>query len=263
MTAADPFTPGAPPLQRRDWIAGLEKGLTLLLAFDADHPRLTASQAGQRCGMTRTVARRLLLTLLHLGFVRTDGKLYWLTPRVLRLGQAYLASSRLARAVQPFLQRVTSATGEAAYLCVLDGDEAVAIARNGPWPALGVGYLPGARLPAHLTAAGLVLLAAQPEPRLAAWLDGCELAAWTPFTQTNPARLLQNLGTVREQGAALVDQQAHAGQRGVAVPLTDLQGQVVGAIEVGLVPSGESPTAALGRVLPSLLATARSARPVL
>jgi len=117
--------------------------------------------------------------------------------------------------------------------------------------------------PARLTAAGLVLLAAQPEPRLAAWLDGCELAAWTPFTQTNPARLLQNLDTVREQGWALVDQQAHAGQRGVAVPLTDLQGQVVGAIEVGLVPSGESPTAALGRVLPSLLATARSARPVL
>ena len=77
--------PEAPPLQRRDWIAGLEKGLILLQAFDEAWPRMTASQAGQRCGMPRTVARRLLLTLVHLGFVVTDGKLYWLTPRVLRL----------------------------------------------------------------------------------------------------------------------------------------------------------------------------------
>jgi hypothetical protein len=161
MSPIEPFATDTPALQRRDWIAGLEKGLTLLQAFDEDHPRLTASQAGQRCGLTRTVARRLLLTLAHLGFVATDGKLYWLTPRVLRLGHGYLQSSRLARAVQPFLQRITSATGEPAYLAVLDGDEVVTIARNGPQAALNTGYVLGARVPARLTATGQVLLAAQ------------------------------------------------------------------------------------------------------
>ena len=75
-------------LERRDWIAGLEKGLAVIEAFDAEHPRLTASQAGQRCGLTRTAARRHLLTLVYLGYVATDGKLFSLTPRVLRLGQA-------------------------------------------------------------------------------------------------------------------------------------------------------------------------------
>ena len=75
------------PLERRDWIAGLEKGLGLLEAFDEVHPRMNATQAALRCGLTRTAARRYLLTLAHLGYVGTDGKLFWLTPRVLRLGQ--------------------------------------------------------------------------------------------------------------------------------------------------------------------------------
>jgi DNA-binding IclR family transcriptional regulator len=112
----------------------------------------------------------LLLTLAHLGFVATDGKLYWLTPRMLRLGHGYLQSSRLARAVQPFLQRISSVTGEPAYLAVLDGDEVVTIARNGPQAAPNTGYVLGARVPARLTATGQVLLAAQSPQALDNWL---------------------------------------------------------------------------------------------
>lgn len=263
MSDPDVILLNTPPLQRRDWIAGLEKGLTLLQAFDEAWPRLTASQAGQRCGMTRTVARRLLLTLAHLGFVATDGKLYWLTPRVLRLGQSYLQSSRLPRAVQPFLQRITSATGEAAYLSVLDGDEGVTIARNGPQPAMSTGYVLGARVPARLTAAGQVLLAQHSPDALEHWLAGAALTARTPFTMTTTLRLRQALAQIREQGWALSEQQLAPAQRGVAVPLRDLQGAVVGALSVTLSVQGESATEALSRVLPALQATARSARHVL
>jgi DNA-binding IclR family transcriptional regulator len=165
------------------------------------------------------VARRLLLTLAHLGFVATDGKLYWLTPRVLRLGHGYLQSSRLARAVQPFLQRITSATGEPAYLAVLDGDEVVTIARNGPQAALNTGYVLGARVPARLTATGQVLLAAQAPQALDDWLATTDLTPRTPFTQTGKTRLRQTLASIREQGWALSEQQLAPGQRGVAVPL--------------------------------------------
>jgi IclR family transcriptional regulator, pca regulon regulatory protein len=259
----DPFLLNAPPLQRRDWIAGLEKGLTLLQAFDETRPRLTASQAGQRCGMTRTVARRLLLTLTHLGFVASDGKLYWLTPRVLRLGQSYLQSSRLPRAVQPFLQRVTSSTGETAYLAVLDGGEVVYIARNGPQQAMSTGYVLGARTPARLTAAGQVLLAGHDDSAIDGWLAGVELTPRTPFTLTSKRRLRQALVQIREQGWALSEQQLAPGQRGIAVPLLDLQGVVVGALSVTLPMGGESGTEALSRVLPALQATARAARHVL
>jgi len=117
--------PASSTLDKRDWIAGLEKGLSIIECFDDANPRLTASQAGVRCGMTRTAARRYLLTLGHLGYVATDGKLFWLTPRVLRLGQSYLESARLPRIVQPFLQRVTAGTQESAYVSVMDGDDIV------------------------------------------------------------------------------------------------------------------------------------------
>jgi IclR family pca regulon transcriptional regulator len=82
--------------------------------------------------MTRTAARRYLLTLAHLGYVAGDGKLFWLTPRVLRLGQSYLESARLPRIVQPFLQRVTAGTQESAYVSVMDGDDIVYIAATAP-----------------------------------------------------------------------------------------------------------------------------------
>ena len=102
--------PTAPELHRRDWIAGAEKSLRILESFDTQNTRITAAQAAALAGITRTAARRHLLTLNHLGYLGTDGKLFWLTPRVLRLGQAYLDSSRLARVVQPYLQRVTAGT---------------------------------------------------------------------------------------------------------------------------------------------------------
>jgi IclR family pca regulon transcriptional regulator len=156
------------PLARRDWIAGLDKGLGLMESFDDAHPRMTATQVGQRCGLTRTAARRYLLTLSHLGYLATDGKLFWLTPRVLRLGQSYLESARLPRIVQPFLQRITAGTMEVAYLSVLDGDDIVYIARNGPTRAMNTGYVLGGRVQAEITAAGMQMLALRTPAQLEA-----------------------------------------------------------------------------------------------
>ena len=93
------------PLNRRDWIAGLEKGLAILEAFDHEHPRLTPTQAAELTGLTRTAARRYLLTLEHLGYLTSEGTLFSLTPRVLKVGWSYFDSARLPRTVQPFLQR--------------------------------------------------------------------------------------------------------------------------------------------------------------
>jgi IclR family pca regulon transcriptional regulator len=148
-------------LDARDWIAGLEKGLSIIEAFDAAHTRLTATEAGARCHMTRTAARRYLKTLAHLGYVGTDGKLYWLMPRILRLGHAYLESARLPRLVQPFLQRITAGTEEIAYLGVVDGDDTVFIARSDSHRHTSTGYLPGSRIQVQVTAAGLAVLASQ------------------------------------------------------------------------------------------------------
>lgn len=258
MTAADHAIPAPPGLDRRDWIAGLERGLFIIEAFDDAHPRMTASELGQRAGMTRTAARRYLLTLQHLGYVASDGKLFWLTPRVLRLGQSYLESARLPRVVQPFLQRVAAGTHETAYLSVLDGDEVVYIARNGPNRSMNTGYVLGARAPAQLTASGLLMLALRPDAEH--WLDTHELRVFTSHTIASKDRLRLEFARIRAQGWALSEQQLDLNSRGVAVPLRDRHGELLGALNITMPMGHESSEDAVARVLPVLRETAQAMR---
>ncbi len=250
----------APTLDKRDWIAGLEKGLSIIETFDDANPRLTASQAGERCGMTRTAARRYLLTLAHLGYVATDGKLFWLTPRVLRLGQSYLESARLPRIVQPFLQRVTAGTQEIAYVSVMDGDDIVYIARNGTNRAMNTGFVLGARVPAQVTAAGMLMLALRDPEWQEAWLASHELKAYTSHTIASKDRLRVELARIRAQGWAISEQQLELAYRGVAVPLIDRRGELVGGLNVTMPMLHETTDEAAARVLPVLLETARAMR---
>jgi len=197
MTPVEPSPKSAPKaaLDKRDWIAGLEKGLAVIEAFDDANPRMTASQAAVRCGLTRTAARRYLLTLAYLGYVATDGKMFWLTPRVLRLGQSYLESARLPRIVQPFLQRVTSGTQEIAYVSVMDGDDVVYIARNGSTRAMNTGVVLGSRVQAQVTAAGMLMLAMRDPEWLENWLAHHELKAYTSHTHQQQGAPAPGVGT--------------------------------------------------------------------
>mgnify|MGYP001197231346 CR=1 FL=1 len=250
-------------LLRRDWIAGLEKGLSIIEAFDAENTRLTASQAGLRCGLTRTAARRYLLTLTHLGYVGTDGKLFWLTPRVLRLGHSYLESARLPRVVQPYLQRITTGTGEVGYVGVLDGDEIVYIARSGVHRHMNTGYMLGSRVQAQVTAGGLLMIALQGEAAAQAWLDRHGLKAYTSHTMADKTALARQMAVVRQQGWALSEQQLEMNYRGIAVPLYDRHGDVLGSLSVTMPMNHESSADAVARVLPVLQDTARSMRQVI
>lgn len=252
--------PGAPPLLARDWIAGLERGVALLEAFDEAHQRMTASEVGKRIGLTRTAARRYLLTWQHLGFVAGDGKLFWLTPRVLRLGQAYLESARLPRLVQPYLQRVTNGTAETAYLSVLDGDEIVFIARNGPNRNMNTGYVLGARVPAQVTAAGMLMLALRSDEELQQWLATHTLSIFTPHTISSMELLLQEVARIRAQDWALSEQQLDLNSRGIAVPLRDRHGALSGALNITMPMGQEKREDAVTRVLPVLREAAQALR---
>lgn len=252
-----------PELLRRDWIAGLEKGLAILEAFGEARPRMTAAQMGERVGMTRTAARRHLLTLTHLGYVASDGKLFWLAPRVLRLGQAYLESSRLARIVQPFLQRVTAGTHEIAYLSAMDGDDIVYVARNGPNRAMNTGFVMGARVPAHVTASGMLMLTLREHPPAHQWLKTAHLSTYTSHTITDRAQLQDEFARIRQQDWALSEQQLELNYRGIAVPLRDSKGQLLGALSVTMPIGQETTDNALGRVLNVLRETAQALRPLI
>lgn len=250
-------------LDPRDWIAGLEKGLHIIEAFDAAHTRLTATEMGERCGMTRTAARRYLKTLAHLGYVGTDGKLYWLTPRILRLGNAYIESARLPRLVQPVLQRITAGTEEIAYLGVLDGEDTIFIARSGMHRHTAIGYMPGTRMPAQVTAAGMVMLACGEDAELEKWLQSHELRSFTTFTTPSKEALREKLMEFKRQGWALSEQQLELNFRGIAVPLLDRKNVVHGAISMTMPMNREETDHAIHRILPVLQEAARSLRPLL
>ncbi len=247
-------------LQRRDWIAGLERGFGVIESFDETHARMTAQQVGDRCGLTRTAARRYLLTLTHLGYVSTDGKQFWLTPRVLRLGQHYLESARLPRIVQPFLQRLASQTGEIAMLSVLDGIDCVYIARNGPNRAMNSGFVLGSRVPGYTTSAGMLMLAHRSLDDIDRWLAHTPLPAFTDHTITDPQVMREALLRIRHQGWSLSEQQFDVGYRGVAFPLRDHRGDMVGALSLNMPMLSESSEAVVGRVLPALRDTAQALR---
>lgn len=256
------MTDSRPPLLAYEWIAGLEKGLTVIEAFDADHARMTATEAGERCGMTRTAARRYLKTLTHLGYVGTDGKQYWLMPRILRLGHAFIESARLPKLVQPTLQRITSGTDEIAYLGVLDGDDTIFLARSGSSRHTASGYWPGTRVPAQVTAAGMAILASQSEADMDTWLKGRAMPAFTSFT-LDAKGLRGALLKFRRQGWALSEQQLELNYRGIAVPLVDRHNVVHGAISITMPINREETDHALMRILPVMQEAARSLRALL
>ena len=239
-------------LSRRDWIAGLEKGLLILEAFDFDNQRMTSAQVAARTGLSRTAARRYLLTLEHLGYLHSEGKTFALTPRVLKVGWSYFDSAPLPRILQPFLQQITGQTGEAVYASVLDGWDLVFIARNGATRVMTTGFVLGARVPAQLASPGIVMLSALPEQQVRDWLATCAMTPFTPHTITDPDQLYALIAQARQLGYAVVEQQLQTGVRGIAVPLKNRHAKVIGALSLSLPMAAEAREQTLARILPAL-----------
>ncbi len=244
----------------KDKIEGLARGLGVLEAFSEARSRMTAQQTADYTGLSRTAARRQLLTLAHLGYLATDGKLFWLTSRVLRLAQSFIDSSRLARIVQPYLQRIAQGLQETAYMSVLDGTEVIYIARQGPSRATSTGYGIGERLPAAHTAAGLMMLSHLSDEEQADWIDRYEIKNFTSHTISDKALLAKEIRIPRTQGFAISESQVDINYRGIAVPLIDHKGVLHGALSVTLPIARETRDDAVRRVLPILRDTANSLR---
>jgi len=241
-----------PVLDKRDWIAGLEKGIRIIEAFNDAHPRLTPSTAARRTGITRTAARRYLRTLESLGYVESDGKLFWLTPRVLRLGWSYFDSAKVPRAAQPYLQRISIALGGATYFAVMDEDDVVFVARDGSNQVQNIGFVLGARVSANLAAAGIAMLSCQTPDEVDAWLAGRKFVPYTAHTATTEDAVRENVNNARSRGYALLEEQLTQSVRGIAVPIRKRDGAVVGAISVSLPMGNETSERAIARALPLL-----------
>ena len=247
-----------------DYIAGLAKGLAVLESFDTERQRLNATMAAARAGLTRAAARRHLLTLAHLGYLETDGSYFWLAPKVLRLSGSYLASARLPRIVQPVLHQLAAQTG-LSYSCVVrEGREVVIVARSAvheQGERLAHGLHMGTRLPAHATSTGRVLLAAMSATELQQWLNTYELAKLTAHTVTDVPQLHAILDEVRRLDYCLALEEHELAIQAAAVPLRDMTGRTVAALNV--VTSSRRMSAEVMRleILPLLQEAARVLRP--
>ncbi|MDT1062187.1 IclR family transcriptional regulator C-terminal domain-containing protein [Paracoccus sp. CPCC 101403] len=218
----------------RDLMGGLAKGLRVIETFTAEHPRQSIVEVAAASGLDRATARRCLLTLAQGGYADYDGKFFTLTPRVLRLGTACLATMPLPQIVQPNLDRLSEEIGESSSVSILDGAEIVYVARAAQRRVMSIALMPGSRLPAWCTSMGRVMLAALSEAELQPLLAMAPFPARTPLTLTDAGQLLEELARVRRDGHAVIDQEVEMGLRSIAVPLLNGRGRVVAAVNVGL-----------------------------
>ncbi|SCL33727.1 transcriptional regulator, IclR family [Micromonospora rhizosphaerae] len=240
-----------------EFVQSLERGLAVIRAFDAEHPQLTLSEVARMTGLTRAAARRFLLTLVELNYMRTDGRLFSLRPRILELGYAYLSSLSLPEVAQPHMEALVAQVHESCSMSVLDGDEVVYVARVPTKRIMAVGISVGTRFPAYATSMGRVLLAAQPADWLDDYLAKADLKRLTRRTITDPAKLRAVLGKIAAQGYALVDQELEEGLRSLAVPIHGENGQVIAALNVSAHASRGPSEVIRKELLPPLLATAK------
>lgn len=239
-------------------VQSFERGLAVIRSFGAHAPAQTLSDVARATDLSRATARRLLHTLESEGYVRRDGSLFELTPRVLELGYAFLSSHTLADLARPHLEKLSAEIRESTSVAVLDGTSIVYVARVQANRVMQVSIGIGTRFEAYRTSLGRAILA---------WREPCAVAhVWeasdrsdpTDATVTDLDDLHQRLAEVRQRGYALVDQELEIGVRSVAAPIRDSDGAAVAAVNVSTHASRTSKADIRSQVVPPLLRTAEA-----
>jgi IclR family pca regulon transcriptional regulator len=239
-----------------DYVQSLERGLAVIRAFGAENPELRLSDVARATGLTRAAARRFLLTLVQLGYIRQEGNTFSLRPRVLELGYAYLSALSLPEVAMPHMEVLVADVNESSSIAVLDDLDIIYVARVPTQRIMTITIAVGTRLPAYATSMGRVLLAGLPDDALDTRLERIELERFTPTTATSLADLRERIDVARTAGWAMVDQELEQGVRSAAVPIRDAGGTVLAALNVSVHATRMTMPALRREVVPRLLRTA-------
>ena len=239
-----------------DFIEALARGLDVIRAFGPRQPVMSLAAVADATGLYRPTARRILLTLERLGYVRTADGGFELTPRVLELGMSYVLSRNLWDVARPHMQRLVARTHESSSIAQLDGPDIVYVARVAVPKIVALVVTIGTRFPAVQTSLGKVLLAAMPPAQVERVLAEPSRSGITPRYVPGREEREAMLREVRARGWAFTDEQLAAGIRSVAAPLRDGEGRVIASLNVNT-HAAETPAEVLtGEYLPLLLQTA-------
>jgi IclR family pca regulon transcriptional regulator len=216
----------------KNFVTALARGLAVIRAFDDVRPRMTLAQVAQVVDLSRAATRRSLLTLKELGYVASDGKLFYLTPATLRLGFSYLASQPLSQIAQPYVNRLREQFQESSSVSVMDSNEIIYITRASAVRLLSSTLNLGSRLPAYCTSMGRVLLSSMNEEQLEAYFKSVKMIRYTDYTITSEPELRKILADVRKTGYCIIDQEREIGLRSIAVPIRNRAGTIIAALNI-------------------------------
>ncbi|OTG62407.1 IclR family transcriptional regulator PcaU [Acinetobacter silvestris] len=254
-------------IRHEDFIAGISKGLSILDCFGPERHRLNITIAAEKTGMTRAAARRHLLTLEYLGYVEFDGHYYYLAPKILKFSGAYLSGAQLPKICQPLLNLLTTQTSLVYSVMVLDGYEAITIARSTvhhPTDRIHpYGLHLGNRLPAHVTSAGKILLAHLDLTEQQHWLEKYPLKRLTKYSCTNNNGFIQILEEIKEQDWCYSSEEHELGVHALAVPIYAPKGNIVAALNIVSPTTKTTKEYLIQQIMPLLQETARELRHVI
>ena len=216
-----------------NFLEALARGLRVIEAFNHERRQLTLSDLARVVDLPRASVRRTLATLVRLGYAEADDRRFRLTPRILNLAGAYLASNGMSATLQPAIEHLCADVDEACSAAVLDGDNVIMIAHAAPRRVINVSAQIGFRLPAVASSLGRVLLAALDDAALDAFLARIQPSRLTPTTVVGRKELRRTIIKTRADGFSLVDQEAEIGFRSISVPLRRLDGRVIASLNIG------------------------------
>jgi IclR family transcriptional regulator, pca regulon regulatory protein len=244
------------PPPNDQFVQSFARGLSVIRAFGPKSSEMTLTEVAERTGLTRAGARRILLTLQHLGYVAANERKFYLTPRILDLGYSYLSSMKLWDFAEPAMEELVDKVHESCSVSVLDGTEIVYVLRVPTRKIMTINLSIGRRLPAFCTSMGRVLLGDLDDVTLDKVFAQSDLKALTKSTTTNPTRLKKIIADDRKKGWSLVNQELEEGLCSIAVPLIDSSGRVIAAMNIGGNVTRTSEADLVKKVLPELLAAA-------
>lgn len=240
------------PERKPEFIEAISRGLTVITVFSAEYPQLTLSQVAQRSGLARPTARRILMTLEELEYVRADQGLFELTPRVLELGMSYVSSLGLWDVARPHLRNLVAVTGESSSMSELDGPDIVYVSRVAVPKLIGLRVDIGTKFPAPPTSQGKVLLAQMDRRDIMERMSHPSSSSVIPVVQWDRKSFFDELDTVKEQGWALADEELARGIRSIAVPVRDSSGMVRAAMNTTVHAAETSVNTLVSKHLPRL-----------
>jgi IclR family transcriptional regulator, pca regulon regulatory protein len=247
-------------LSKRDFVNSLSRGLDVLRSFDGSNVSMTLSEVAVRVGINRAAARRFLLTFVRDGYATTDGKYFRLLPKVLDLGASVTASLDISEIVQPIINELADELQESCFVAIFDHESVIYIARAMASRVVDVRIDVGSRSPAHAVSTGRVLLSGLDDKALKAYFDHVKLRKFTPHTVTSKAKLKAAVDLVRRQGWSIVNQELEIGLQSISVPIRDLEGSIVAALNVCCPSPRVAPRAMETWILKAMMESARRIR---